>query len=228
MHPPIRVLIVEDHRMVRAGIRLLLESQAGVLVVGEAASGEQGIAAAQALQPDVVLMDIAMSGMSGLEATETLRQICPQVKVLVLTMHEDDSYFFYAVRAGAAGYVLKESSPEDLVGAIRMVRDGGVYFHPALARRLLDDYLSLSGPPGGREANKRALTQREHEILRMTASGRTTREIALALYLSPRTVERHRANIMTKMNLQNRAALIRYAVSRGLIDADLRPGDEAT
>lgn len=216
----IRVLTVDDHAVVRAGVHQLLESQSEVVVVGEAASGPEALAQAATLKPDVILMDIAMPGMTGLEAAGLLREQCPDVKVLILTMHEDDGYFFHALRAGAAGYILKEASPAELVSAIRVVCGGGVYFHPSMARRLLDDYLSLSETGGSRETPVETLTEREQEVLRLTAAGRTSRQIAELLYLSPRTVERHRTNIMTKLNLHNRASLIRYAVSRGLITPD--------
>lgn len=228
MSQRIRVLTVDDHAVVRAGVRQLLESQTGVVVVGEAAGGQEALEQAAALKPDVVLMDIAMPGMTGLEAARLLRELCPDVKVLILTMHEDDGYFFHALRAGAAGYILKEASPTELVSAIRVVCGGGVYFYPTLARRLLDDYLSLSESSGSREAPSAGLTEREQQVLRLTAAGHTSRQIAELLYLSPRTVERHRTNIMSKLNLHNRASLIRYAVSRGLITPDPGAGENGS
>lgn len=213
---PIRVLIADDHGVVRAGIRLLLGGAVEVQVVGEASNGLEAVRFAQDLRPDVVVMDVAMPGMSGIEATRQLRQVVPEARVLMLTMHSDEDYFFEAVRAGASGYVLKESSPGEVIDAVRTVARGGVAFHAELARKLLDDYLRRveSGEEG--ESYSR-LTDREREILRLTAEGRSARETADLLTLSPKTVERHRTNIMDKLGLHNRSELIRYALRKGLI-----------
>lgn len=217
MDTGIRVLLVDDHAVIRAGLRSLLEAQAGIAVVGEAGDGEKAIAMADALKPHVVVMDLGMRGMSGLEATAALTRDGGAVRVLVLTMHEDEAYFFHALRAGASGYVLKESSQEELLAAIHAVHGGGVYFQPTMGRKLLNQYLRRASE--GEEGGLAALTEREQEVLRYIADGKTTRDIATRLFLSPRTVERHRTQIMHKLGLQNRAELIRYAVRRGLIDA---------
>ncbi len=212
----IRVLIADDHTVVRAGIRLLLEKQEDIEVVGEARDGYEAVAREQELAPDIVLMDLAMPGLSGLEATRRITKEGKGAKVVALTMHQDDEYFFQALNAGASGYVLKEISPGELVAALRAVHQGGVWFHPGLGRKLLDDYLHRVEMGEERESFGR-LTEREREVLRLIAQGHTTREIAEMLCLSPRTVERHRANIMGKLDLHNRAELVRYAVRKGLI-----------
>ncbi len=212
----IRVLIADDHAVVRAGIRLLLDAHADIQVVGEARDGAEAIALAAELRPQVVLMDVAMAHLSGLEATRQLRHAQPDVHVLMLTMHSDEDYFFEAVRAGASGYILKEASPAEVVEAIRTVARGGVAFHSDLARKLLDDYLRRVQAGEEGESFSR-LTEREREILRLTAEGRSARDIANLLTLSPKTVERHRTNLMDKLNLRNRAELIRYAVRKGLV-----------
>lgn len=213
---PIRVLIVDDHAIVRAGIRLLLESRADVTVVGEAQNAQEAIARTRELVPEVVLLDVAMPGVSGLAVARELHRQWPEIKVLMLTMHEDEDYFFEAVDAGASGYVLKEASPEELLAAIETVHRGGIAFHPSLARRLLDDYLRRvrAGQEG---ASYLDLTDREREVLRLTAEGRSARELADLLALSPKTVERHRSNLMRKLNLHNRSELIQYAIRKGIL-----------
>jgi len=214
----IRVLVVDDHTVVRAGIRLLLESETDIEVVGEAEDGQEAMNKAQHLAPDVVLMDLAMAGMSGLEATRRITRQWPDIRVLVLTMHDNDEYFFQALKAGASGYLLKESSPDELVAALRAVHKGGVFIYPSLASRLLDDYLQRVDA-GEATKGLSELTTREQEILRLIAEGKTGREIAGALHISPKTVDRHRANMMRKLDLHNRAELIRYAIRKGLIEA---------
>lgn len=212
-----RVLIADDHAVVRTGIRLLLSAHQDIVVVGEAKDGFEAIDLASELRPDVVVMDVAMAGLSGLEATRRLRQLQPDAKILMLTMHADEEYFFEAVRAGASGYVLKEASHEDVVEAVRTVGRGGVAFDSSLARKLLDDYLRRVDAGEEGESFGR-LTDREREVLRLTAEGRSAREIAELLTLSPKTVEKHRTNLMEKLNLHNRAELVRYAVKKGLVD----------
>ncbi|HEX9016368.1 MAG TPA: response regulator transcription factor [Chloroflexota bacterium] len=212
-----RVIIADDHAVVRTGIRLLLSAHQDIVVVGEAKDGFEAIDLASELRPDVVVMDVAMAGLSGLEATRRLRQLQPDAKILMLTMHADEEYFFEAVRAGASGYVLKEASHEDVVEAVRTVGRGGVAFDSSLARKLLDDYLRRVDAGEEGESFGR-LTDREREVLRLTAEGRSAREIAELLTLSPKTVEKHRTNLMEKLNLHNRAELVRYAVKKGLVD----------
>ncbi|MCL4552544.1 MAG: response regulator transcription factor, partial [Candidatus Marsarchaeota archaeon] len=167
----LRVLIVDDHTVVRAGIRLLLNSQEDIEVVGEARDGEEALAKTQALAPDVVLMDVAFAGMSGIEAARELRQMAPDIRVLMLTMHNDEQYFFQAISVGASGYLLKEATPEELVSSLRIVSRGGVAFHHDLGRKLLDDYLRRMQTGEETECYTR-LTEREREILRLTAEMR--------------------------------------------------------
>ncbi|MFQ5577980.1 MAG: response regulator [Anaerolineae bacterium] len=213
---PIRVLIADDHNLVRAGIRSLLEDYPDIEVVGEAASGWQAIEQATRLKPDVVLMDIAMNDLSGLEATPEIKARLPQVNVLALTMQDRQEYFFAMLKAGASGYILKESEPHELVSAIRAVHSGEAYLSPAVTKTVLADYLAQNAPhPSSRYDT---LTLREREILRLTAEGKTTRQMAAMLHLSAKTVEKHRASVMRKLELHNLAQLIKYAVRKGLID----------
>lgn len=212
-----KILLVDDHAIVRAGLRLLLESQSDLAVVGEAASGREAIRAVKELRPDLVLMDVAMPDLNGLEATRRIKAEHSKVQVLALTMHENEQYFFQMLHAGAAGYVVKGAPPEELIGAIRSVTRGEAYLSPPLTRRLLDDYLGRvkEGQPAADP-----LTDREREILRLIAEGLTSKEVANRLIISPHTVERHRANAMAKLDLHNRAELIRYAIRKGLIDLE--------
>lgn len=212
----IRILLVDDHAIVRAGLRLLLESQPDMEVVGEATDGTEAFRKARELRPDVVVMDIAMPGLSGLEATSQIKAECPDAQVLALTMHQDERYFFQMLHAGASGYVVKGAPPADLIAAVRSVHQGQAYLYPSLARKLLDDYLTRSKEGG--EADD--LTDREREVLRLIAEGLTGKEIAELLSLSVHTVERHRQNIMAKLRLHSRAELIKYAIRKGLIELE--------
>ncbi len=212
----ITVLIVDDHAIVRAGVRVLLDATEDIEVVGEAQDAAQAVARTRELAPDVVLMDVSLPGVTGLQAAREILRLRPDTRVLMLTMHEDEGYFFEAVNAGASGYVLKEAPPADLLSAVRTVHQGGIAFHPALARRLMDDYLRRvrSGDEG---ESYQQLTDREREVLRLTAEGRSARELGELLCLSPKTVERHRANLMRKLNLHNRSELIQYALRKGFL-----------
>lgn len=209
------ILVADDHAIVRAGIRLLLGSQPDLTVAAEAEDGEECVTKAMELRPDIVLMDIAMPRSDGIAATRRLKQSLPGTRVLGLTMYEDDRYFFRMLQAGADGYVLKGADPQQLLAAIRAVAQGQVYIYPSLARKLLDDYLTrtTSGPPPVE------LTEREKEVLRLIALGLTGTQISEKLFLSIHTIDRHRSNIMAKLDLHNRAALIKYAIRKGLVDA---------
>ncbi len=217
MAKPIRVLIVDDHTIVRAGIRLLLQAEDDIQVVGEAGDGETAVAAVAELRPDVVLMDVAMPGISGLEATRTIKHRWPDVQVLALTMHRSDDYFFRMLEAGASGYVLKGADPGELITAIRIVHRGQVFLYPTLAKKLVTDYLDRvrSGEVQAPYAN---LTDREIEVLRLIAEGRTSAEIGELLHLSPHTVQSYRRALMEKLNLHDRVELVKYAIRRGLIE----------
>ncbi len=215
----LRVLMVDDHPVVRLGIRSLLDSQPDITVVGEASSGEEGIEKAIELEPDLVLMDIAMPGMSGIEATRRIKEALPEVHVLVLTMHDDEEFFFPVLRAGASGYILKEADYQELLYAIRLVSEGQVFLSPAVAKSVLEDFLTAT--TGQEDERYGALTPREKEVLRLAAAGLTNREMAERLFLSMRTVEKHRQAVMRKLELLSREDLKRYALRRGLIDFDL-------
>jgi len=213
----IRVVVVDDHTLMRQGTVGLLQSQDDIEVVGEASSGREGIERVTELQPDIVLMDIAMPGISGLDATRELSSRFPEVKVLILTMHDRDDYLFEALRAGASGYVLKGADVLELLAAVRAAQRGEVYLQPAASKALVDDYLKRAARGDDRERYD-GLTDREREILRLIAQGMTTPEIAKDLVLSPHTVQSHREHIMAKLDMHSKAALVRYAVSRGLVD----------
>lgn len=214
----IRLLLVDDHQIVRAGLRMLFQAEADLEIVGEADSGEAAVRAVAALKPQVVIMDVAMPGMNGIEATRRIRAISPETAVLALTMHEDEQYFFEMLNAGAAGYIPKRAAPDDLVSAIRVVHQGNVFLYASLARFLVKDALERSAADGNGEPHLlETLTPREREVLTCIAEGRTNREIAEALVISPKTVDRHRENIMAKLNLHNRAELVKFAIARGLI-----------
>ncbi|UCC85708.1 MAG: response regulator transcription factor [Anaerolineales bacterium] len=212
----IRVLIADDHRLVRAGIRSLLEDYADIEVIGEAGSGCEAIEQATRLQPDVILMDIAMGDLSGLEATQEIRERMPRINVLALTMHDREEYFFAMLKAGALGYVLKESEPDELIAAIRAVYSGEAFLSPGVTKAVLEDYLAHQSKQT--ESRYDSLTLREKQTLRLAAEGKTTREMADMLHLSVKTVEKHRASMMRTLELQSLPQLIKYAIRKGLIE----------
>jgi two-component system response regulator NreC len=220
---PIRLLLVDDHAVLRAGLRMLLAADSELEIIGEAETGSQGVAMAQELRPDVVLMDIAMPDMNGIEATRRIKAACPDVAVLALTMHEDDQYFFEMLSAGASGYVPKRAAPNDLIAAIHAVRGGGMFLFPSVARLLVEDFRQRHEQTGASRSAEAirsadALTEREREVLALIAQGRSNQEIADQLVISIKTVNRHRENIMAKLNLHSRVDLVRYAIEKGLID----------
>jgi two-component system response regulator NreC len=213
----IRVFVVDDHTLVRQGIVGLLESQHDIDVVGQAGSAQEAFAAIPSASPDVVLMDIAMPGQSGLDATREIRERFPSAQVLIVTIHDREDYLFQALRAGAAGYVLKGAEIQDLLSAVRTAYRGEVYLFPSVTKKLVADYLRRS-QAGEDRTTYDGLTDREREILGLIAQGLTANEIATALFLSPHTVQSHRDHIMTKLGLHSKAALIKYAISRGIIE----------
>lgn len=212
----IRILIVDDNWLSRAGIRSVFEDQKDIEVVGEAELGEEGVEKAKQLRPDVVLMDIAMQGISGIEATRRIKQQLPDIQILILSVHDDEEFFFPALRAGASGYVLKEAEPGELIYAARVICKGQVYFSPAVAKYILEGYLALTGTE---DTAYNSLTEREKEVLQLVAARLTNRQIALKLFLSPRTVEKHRQAAMRKLGLGNREELVTYALRKGLLDS---------
>lgn len=215
----IRILLADDHTLFREGIRLLLERQSDMEVVGEAADGREAVELAHRLQPNVVLMDIGMPGVNGMEATRLLHKQDPAVRVLILTMHGTDDYFFRVLEAGASGYMLKEAAPTDLLSAIRSVYNGEMFFYPSLATRLAQEYLRRVGS-GEERSSYDGLTEREKEVLKLIGQGHTNQEIADILSLSVNTVQTHRTHIMNKLNLHSRAELMKYAVRLGLLAGD--------
>jgi DNA-binding NarL/FixJ family response regulator len=217
----IRVLLVDDHAIMREGLRLVLAAEPGIEVIGEAEDGRQAVDLVAALQPDVVVMDIAMPNLNGLEATRQIRLHSPQVQVVILTMHENRAYYLQFAKAGAAGFLLKRSMGKELVTAIEAAAHGDSYLPPSIAATVLADYRRLAA----REPIELVdpLTEREREILQLVAEGQTNREIADLLTLSIKTVQAHRANIMEKVGAHDRTDLVRYAIQRGLISSDPSP-----
>jgi two-component system response regulator NreC len=212
----IRVLIADDHGVLRAGLRALLNAEPDLEVVGEAADGDEAMQLARTLQPDVVLMDIHMPGCGGIEATRRLKVLHPDVLVLILTVHEERSLLQEAIRAGAAGYIIKRAVESELINAVHAVSRGDLYVHPAMTRALLD---GKTAPRIDDDLVVEELTPREIEVLRLIAQGHTNRQIADILTISVRTVESHRANLMVKLNLHSRVELVRYAMEHGLLQA---------
>ena len=212
----IRVLLADDHTILRDGIRALLEDQADIEVIGEAKDGRATVEMTAKLQPDVVVMDIAMPLLNGLEATRQIQRDFPQVKVLILTMHENEEYIRRVLAAGALGYVLKDAAARDLLGAIRSVYQGEAVLSPAIPRLVIEDYLRWGDirPPD----SSNGLTSREREVLQLIAEGYTNKEIAEILCISIKTVQSHRTNLMSKLDLHDRGELIKYAIQKKIID----------
>ena len=216
-----RVLVADDHTIVRQGLRSILEGEQDMKVVGEAADGREAVKKALLLVPDVVVMDVSMPRMNGLEATARILKENQRIRVLALTMHNSEEYVYSLLKAGAAGYLLKESAASDLVEAIRVVRGGGTYLHPSISVKVVNEYLKRPHP-GSRDDRDDVLTAREREVLQLIAEGNTNKEIAGQLMLSVKTIENHRTRIMDKLEIHNVAGLTRYAISRGMVTAGPR------
>jgi len=210
---PLRILIADDHATVRLGLKLLIDSQPDMGVVGEAADGNDVIEQAAALKPDIIVIDISMPGMSGLIATRTLKRAQPDVAIVALTRHDDDTYLDELLRAGASGYVLKQSAPMEFLQAIRAVAAGGIYLDPAMTSRIADGL--LAGHAEVASQPRATLTERESEVLRQIAVGHSNKEVAAQLKISVKTVEVHKANAMRKLGLAGRVDVIRYGVLQG-------------
>ena len=214
----VRLLLVDDHPIVRSGMKMLFQAEPDLEIVGEADGGAEAIVAVQRLHPDVVIMDVAMPGMNGIEATRRIKELAPETAVLALTMHEDEQYFFEMLKAGASGYIPKRAAPDDLVAAVRVVSQGNVFLYATLARFLMKDMVekeTVAEDAGAAEDD--SLSAREREVLACIADGMTSREIAEKLVISVKTVERHRENIMAKLDIHNRVELVKYAMRKGII-----------
>ncbi|HEX5855568.1 MAG TPA: response regulator transcription factor [Thermoanaerobaculia bacterium] len=211
---PTRILIADDHGILRAGLRALLNEETDYEVVGEAATSDEALHAALDLKPGFVLMDLSMPGIGGIEVTRQLKERLPETKVLILTVHEDATLLREAMKAGAAGYVVKRAVESELIEAIETVRRGDLYVHPSMTRALLSE--EQPAPPPSRRGDFETLTNREVEVLRLIVRGYTNRQVADDLFVSVRTVESHRANIMQKLELSSRADLVRWAAEHKL------------
>jgi two-component system, NarL family, response regulator NreC len=212
----IRILLADDHQLMRSGLRLLIEQQADLTVVGEAADGREAVALAKSLRPDVAVMDISMPNLNGIEAAHQITQSHAELAVIVLSMHPDESYVLRALKAGAKGYLLKDSAESDLITAVRAVARGKSFFSPAVSKVLLDDYIRKLRRSGAEDAYD-LLTPREREVLQLVAEGKSNKEVANLLNLSVYTVETHRSNIMQKLSLKGVPELTLYAVRKGII-----------
>jgi two-component system response regulator NreC len=216
MTSTIRILLADDHTLMRSGIKALLEDEPDIAIVGEAEDGREAVKLAHMLRPNLVLMDIAMPLLNGLEATRQIKREHPEIKILVLTMYEHEEYFRQVLEAGASGYIIKRAAANELVAAIRAVNGGESVLSPAITRYLVDDY--LSGESRKDEADPNALSPREREVLQLIAEGNTSREIAGILNLSVKTVQSHRTNLMRKLDLHDRGELIKYAIQKKIIE----------
>jgi DNA-binding NarL/FixJ family response regulator len=212
----IRVLLTDDHTLFRQGIRTLLAAEPDIEIAGEAANASDAVSAARQAKPDVVLMDIGMTGMSSFEATRLIRKERPETRVVFLSMYDDEDYLAECVDIGANGYILKESPADQLLTAIREVHRGGSYLSPRLLTKLVDDFRAQGQGPS-RQPRFNTLTKREREILKMLAEGRSVKEIATSFELSVKTVEAHKFNLMRKLDIHNKAQLVQYAIQKKII-----------
>ena len=213
----VRVLVADDHALFRAGVRKLLQSFEGIQVVGEAADGHEALRLSGTERPDVLLMDIGMPGLNGVEAAARLTRKGPRPRVVILSMHTGEDHVLRAIRAGAAGYLLKDASPAELEAAVRAAARGEIYLSPAISRYVVDDYVRRAG--GDRSPLDR-LTSRQREVLQLIAEGNTTKAIATRLGLSVKTVETHRAQLMERLEVRDVATLVRLAIRVGLVESE--------
>jgi DNA-binding NarL/FixJ family response regulator len=209
----LRIFLADDHIVMREGLKALVNAQPDMNVIGEADNGRTALLKAKELQPDIVVMDVSMPEMNGIQATERLRHACQKIKVLILTAHDDTGYLRQLLEAGAAGYVLKRVAADELINAIRVVAAGGVYLDPALAGKVVRGYVGKQRLRGAPQCN--TLSERETEVLRLVAWGYTNKEVAGYLRISVKTVETHKANLMQKLDLKSRVEMVRYALRQG-------------
>lgn len=214
---PYRVILADDHVLVRQGLRRVLEGIEDLEVVGEAGDGLEALDLVKRLSPHMVILDISMPRLRGIEAIHEIKAIRPEVAVLILTMHKDKEYLYLALSTGAKGYLLKEDADRDLFSAITRIRQGKTYVSPCLSEELLDDLAHAGRSEGRASCEIDPLTTREREVVKLIAEGRSSKEIADLLYISTRTVDNHRANIMEKLNLKKAVELVKYAIQRGYI-----------
>jgi DNA-binding NarL/FixJ family response regulator len=217
----LRILLADDHQMLRDGLRLLIDAQPNMRVVGEAANGREALLKAREVSPDMVVMDLSMPEMNGLEATQRLRAELPHVRILALTAHEDESYLAQLCKAGAAGYVLKRSAGDELLQAITTIANGGLYFEPALASKALARQVTAQS--GHASAGPELLSEREREVLILVAWGLSNKEIASELHLSVKTIETYKVRIAQKLRLRSRAGMVQFALRQGWLDASRPP-----
>jgi DNA-binding NarL/FixJ family response regulator len=213
----IRLMLVDDHEVIRTGLRMLLDSQPDIKIVGEASSGLQAIELAGEKHPDVIVMDITLPDISGIEATRRLKALFPQISIVALTIHDDEQYFFEMLQAGASGYVPKRAAPDDLISAIRAASIDEIYLYPSLAKSLVSDFLIRTDNEPDINSLQ-VLTPREKEVLELLAEGYSNQKIADQLVISKHTVARHRENLMRKLELHSRSDLVKYAIRKGLIN----------
>lgn len=214
---PTRILLADDHALVRRGVRLILDGEPDLTVVAEAADGAEALERAREHRPDLAILDIAMPRLTGLQAARELSRTLPETRILILTMYDNEQFFFEALAAGASGYVLKSVADQDLVEACHATMRGEPFLYPGAVNALIHNYLDLARE--GRTLPAKAITDREEEILKLVAEGNTSQQIADLLVISPKTVERHRANLLAKLGLKDRLELTRYAIRVGLIEA---------
>ena len=220
MKKKIRVLIADDHTIVRKGLCAILEGDKEIEVVGDAENGREAIKKVEQVQPDIVLMDITMPGLNGLETTRQLKKRHPKTKILILTMHDNEEYIFETLRAGASGYLVKRTAPDELISAIHAVNRGESFLSPSISKRVIEGYIRVGQSEQEEDEPFEKLTDREREVLQLIAEGRVNREIAELLHISIKTVETHRSHIIEKLNIRNIAELTQYAIRKGLISLD--------
>ena len=214
----IKVLVADDHTILRQGIKSLLANEEEIEVIGEAKDGREALTIIEETLPDVILMDIAMPGLNGLEATRRIKKKFPRMKVLVLTMYTNEEYIFQILNAGANGYLVKETAFQDLISAIKAVYKNEAFMSPSISKKVINSYIKRA--QNDEEVTCEVLTTREREILQLIAEGNSSKKIAELLFISPKTVETHRTHIMDKLNIHNRTGLVKYAIRKGIVDVE--------